>query len=339
MLKSPYAQPIAITSGEGNQNSLHICWMLHNACNHRCTYCHKANWGGSDRWLSLKGLESFLRQVRNHYKRDRIHVSFTGGEPTLWSEFAALCRTLKDDGCDLGMTSNGGHGMKVWEETRDYYNWLCLSYHPEFTKDEHFLNVIQMMAPYTRLAVRLMMHKEEKFWRRSIAFGEKVKTLSDETPIYVEYVPLLDDFSDHTRQRPAKYEAWQNDFFCSRPDFSYGGTSETIRRRLEGVRDVWDYQVQYADGRKDVCRPNELVSNNSVNFHNWECDVGLNLLFINSKGEVYRGNCGVGGMIGHIFDSEIVFPREPVICPKSFCPCGTDIQVPKRMSDGISSYS
>jgi|GEM_PF-1701649 len=335
-MSSSLAQPIAILPGDGNQNSLHIVWMLHNACNHRCSYCDKTYWGGSERWLTLKGVQSFWRQIKAHYKRDHIHVSFTGGEPTLWPEFGDLCRMLKDEGCDLGMTSNGSHSMKVWQATLNCYNWLCLSYHPEHTKDDHFLKVIEMMAPQTRVAVRLMMHKEEKFWQRSIAFGEKIKTLSDGPPVWVEYVPLQDDFAGKSGQaRPKPYEPWQNDFFGSRPDFSYGGKSEEIGLHLMGIRDVWDYQVTYSDGRQEFCRPNKLVASNMVNFQNWSCNAGLDLLFVNAEGEIFRGGCRVGGKIGHIFDEKIAFPGAPVVCPRTFCNCGSDIQVKKQAGDGM----
>jgi organic radical activating enzyme len=323
-------QPTAIYPGEANKNSLHICWMLHNACNHRCSYCHEANWNGSHRWLTLAAVESFWSQVQRHYKGKRIHVSFTGGEPTVWPEFTRFCRILKEHGHDLGVTSNGGLQLKIWQESRDLFNWICLSYHPEYPKDDHLLEVIRILSPRTRLAIRIMMHKEEKFWHRSVDFGEKIRSLPEAAPVFVEYVPLQVNPGNWPAEcRPVVYEDWQADFLTTHNHFSHGGASAEISAHLNSIRDVWDYAVEFENGQRTFCRPNDLVANNQVNFKDWSCHAGLELLFVDERGYIYRGNCKTGGKIGNILHKEIIFPTLPVLCPRRFCPCGTDIQVRK----------
>jgi len=317
----------AIRPGEKMGDVLHICWMLHNSCNNRCSYCRDFNWKGDYRWLKYDHVIGFLERVfRRYAKKSVYHVSFTGGEPSLWPEFPELCAYLKKNGVEIGLTSNGARNPDYWKSLSKDLNWVCLSYHPEYTDDDHFIQVIRELAHKTFLSVRLMMHKEKKFWDRSAAFGERLKTLSGIRFLFVEYVPLQDDFG--LNSRPMKYAAWQNAFFAGNTHFEVKTAPEL--ESLPWGRDVWDYYSEYSDGTREFCRPNDLVARGQVNFHGWSCNVGLDSLFINHQGYVSRGNCKEGGVLGHIFDEDLAFPADPIRCSKTFCPCGTDILVKKE---------
>lgn len=303
--------------------------MLHDLCNHRCSYCAEANWGGKYRDLKFSDVAFFLAQLFAHYRKDRYHVSFTGGEPTLWPDFARLCEFLKNNGCDIGLTSNGSRPAKYWNELADHLNWTCLSYHPEYARDAEFLRVIEVLAPRTRLAVRLMMHHERSVWEKSIAFGERIRGLAADLPVFVEYVPLQSDFSGSERA-PWEYADWQREFFARTNHFMHGAAAPDVAAALARKRDVWDFYVVYDDGTREFCRPNEMVAYDRVNFQGWTCQAGRDLLFINAAGEVLRAGCKIGGRLGFLTDRLLKFPTGPVVCDKNFCPCGTDILVAKQ---------
>ncbi len=319
--------PVAILPGPETQNSLHLCWMLHNFCNQRCTYCDESNWGGSDRWLTYDHVIRFFEQMFAHYHGKRMHISFTGGEPTLWKDFSRLCRYLSEKGCDIGMTTNGSRSLKFWGEMDDCFNWLNFSYHPEFAKDDHLLEVISLMAKRTRIAVRLMMHQDRQYWEKSVAFADKLRALPDDIRFFVEYVPLQTNLGPGSK--PVVYEDWQKEFFAANNHFSRASSSEEITRRVESRRKVWEFDVVYADGTRKQCQPNELVAKDQANFKDWTCHAGLDILFISHLGDIFRAGCQVNGSFGHIFDEQIHFPVEPIRCPLSFCACGSDIQAQK----------
>lgn len=60
----------------------------------------------------------------------------------------------------------------------------------------------------------------------------------------------------------------------------------------------------------------------------WNCSVGLNNIYINFDGDVFRGTCRMGGHLGNIFDG-VEYPVGWVDCTKRACTCGTEIKIPK----------
>ena len=74
------------------------------------------------------------------------------------------------------------------------------------------------------------------------------------------------------------------------------------------------------------------INNGQTNFLGYECELGLRSLFISSQGEIKRGNCGVGGIIGNINQPDLIqWPSEPVICPYTVCGCTSDVNINKRL--------
>ncbi len=317
--------PIAIKPSEKMGNMIHISWMLHNQCNKRCSYCREFNWNGDSGWLKYDQIITFVDKVINHSQKDLYHFSFTGGEPVLWPQFDQLCHYLKNKGCEIGLTTNGSKSISYWENISDTLNWTCISFHPESSNEDHIFNVVKVLANKSRVSVRLMMHKEKEFWDKSVAFGEKLKMADDCSFIFVEYVPLQNDFGLHSR--PMVYENWQREFLEKENHFTVLPTKDVINTHR---RDVWDYTTYFNDGTSEFCRPNDLVANNQVNFKNWICHIGLDLLFINHRGEILKGACKQGGNIGHIFDPNLKLPTKPQTCGVNFCPCATDILIKKH---------
>ncbi len=316
---------IGIKPKQGLGDFLHICWMLHNMCNQRCTYCRDFNWNGDFRWLNYDHVQAFLERMFAHYKKELYHISFTGGEVTLWPDFPKLCKFLKANNCQIGLTTNGSRRLDYWTAIENDFNWMCISYHAEYAKDDHLLELVKRLVNKTRLSVRLMMHKEKEYWDRCIAFGERLKTLEGCKHLFVEYVPLQDDFG--MGARPTVYADWQNEFFANTSFFINESAPHMTPPDLGP--DVWDFQADYDDGSSEFCRPNELVRRGEVNFKGWSCYAGVDMLFINQEGEIFRGGCRQGGKVAHIFDQNLNFPTQPLICKTDFCPCGTDILTKK----------
>ena len=74
---------------------------------------------------------------------------------------------------------------------------------------------------------------------------------------------------------------------------------------------------------------NELLNNKKTDFYGWECDIGLESLFVQYNGKVQRGNCAEGGFIGNI-NTGVEWPSVPIVCSKNVCHCSTDIVISKR---------
>lgn len=76
----------------------------------------------------------------------------------------------------------------------------------------------------------------------------------------------------------------------------------------------------------------ELKAKGRNKFRGWKCAIGLETLYIDFDGRIWRGPCHVGGTLGHA-DTGWEMPTEEVICTKLTCNCGTGIKVPKRLDD------
>ncbi len=319
--------PIAIEPGARLGSALHISWALHNLCNYRCSYCHKGNWDGSDRWLNFDRIVMFLERVFEHYKKEIYVIAFTGGEPTLWPDFAKLCKFLKSRGCYVGLTSNGSRPVQYWESIAESLDWACLSYHAEFARDEEFLAVVKLLKSKPNLlgSARLMMNPKAELWQRAINMGNAIKAQVDPGIFFYDYVPLDDNFGSSSGL--VHYEPWQNEVFAGPTRFETGKLLEAAKTdRLN----VWEYFVRYDDGTREPLVVPDLIAHSQVNFKGWTCYIGVDQLYIKPQGEVLPAGCGQGPPIGQIFDEQLAFPASPVQCGKSFCSCGIDIQTRKR---------
>lgn len=310
---------------------IHLSWMITGQCNYRCSYCHKNNWGGSSRRLEFDHAISFLEKFLAHYRERRIVVSFSGGEPTLWPQFAELVEWLHLRGISMGLTSNGSRGLSYFKRIAPLLSWVNLSYHPEFSHDQRFLETVIGASSMCKVGVRLMMPSQSHLWDRSISFGEKLKSaLGYESLVTIEYAPICEGFgSDHAR--PLKYETGQEKLFED-PISAVGPD----RKLMEGA------PIESVDGgvvgpprRMFELDANALLAQGRTNFIGWKCEIGLEQIFIDSEGNVLRAGCRVGGTIGHISNRKIRFPTRPVLCSKVYCHCGTDIIATKFSPEWI----
>ncbi len=300
---------------------IHLSWMIHGQCNFRCSYCHKNNWGGSSRRLEFDHAISFLERFLEHYKDRRIVVSFSGGEPTLWPHFAELVDWLHVRGISMGLTSNGSRGLSYFKRIAPLLSWLNLSYHPEFSQDQRFMETVIGSSFFCDVRVRLMMPVERRLWDRSISFGEKLKSaLGYGSLTTIEYAPISEEFSG-LHARPTEYASDQTGLF-DKPVFAVGPDRKF--KESASIENV-DGGVVGPPKRIFNLDPNALLAQGQTNFIGWTCEIGLEQIFIDSEGNILRAGCRVGGIIGHITNKKIKFPTRAVLCSKAYCYCGTDI--------------
>lgn len=319
----------------GEERPLHICWFLHNHCNHRCSYCHESNWNGSFQWLALAHVKSFVDQVRKHYGRRRTLISFTGGEPTLWPDFEECVNELSADGFELGMTSNGAKPLEYFERIAPHFSWISLSFHPEFTRTEKFLSLIDRLSGLTALNVRIMLPLDDKLAKRSIHFREELERAFHDGKIrgrvHVELVKTVEGFGTILTS-PLEYQGLSREALSRWPPKSLLRDG-VIEPRNDNLLDSYMTHQRGTENSRQL-NVSELIDANRVNFENWTCNIGLEQLFVGADGYVFRSGCGVGNRLGRL-GHRIDFPVHPVRCWKNFCHCGTDVAVSKVSPDWV----
>ncbi len=319
---------IAIEEKKPNKSSLHISWFLHNNCNFHCSYCWDINHDGKYKAPPLEKVTTFLTSVFESYKeKDLIHFSFTGGEPTLWPDFEHLCRFLRKNNCYIGMTTNGSRSKVFWNRASSYFNWICLSYHPEKSDPKMIIENIEEIRQRTQLTIRIMMHPSQGLWNKALDFSKMVTDDPEMDWIRVEFVPIQEVLGSN-EGKFFSYSVAQKDFFNRHAIFERF-TPDKKPPLLNKCVDLWSFNEVYDDGEKKLLNSNELIIKDLHHFCGWECRCGRDLLFIDHKQDIWRATCHAGGLVGNVYDSEISFPQDPVICKEKACVCETDLQIPK----------
>lgn len=72
----------------------------------------------------------------------------------------------------------------------------------------------------------------------------------------------------------------------------------------------------------------EIKAEGYNKFMDWTCMVGMNSLYIDFDGMVWRGPCRVGRPLGNML-GDWKIPVTPVECTRWTCDCGTGIKLPK----------
>lgn len=297
-----------------------VNWCLGNTCNFSCSYCPKALHDGSNRWHDKHMVKNFITKVRNHHWDKNIYFEFTGGEVTLYKDFTEICQYCTDLGIKVGMISNGSRTIRWWTQNKGFFDHVCLSLHPEFTKEDHFTEVIRLLHVDTRVHVNIMMSPER--FDHCLEVAHRIKGIGN---ISMALQPLIQDFGselyDYTEQQrdvlARQYELLVKHIRHDRAFPYYRGAMRKV----------------FPDGRTTVQPAHRFISDGSNDWSGWRCYAGVEQLIVEMDGTIRRGWCKVGGPVGHIESLSLDLPTSPVICDKTMCHCNYDIMSTKESPD------
>jgi organic radical activating enzyme len=303
-----------------------VDWMLHDRCTYDCSYCPPGNKKGQDEWLKLDQLKKFCSSVESHAKRldpeFKMHCFFSGGEPTIWKEFPNLVKYLNDLGWLVGVNTNGSRTARWWEENISNFSRVQFSYHTEQVIDDEFMEKIKICEYKSNIGVNIMMNPDIRYFDKAVNFTNRL--LTETTQVHFAHHPIQHNFGG-----------------VDIPVSQYTDRQLDIINNIEGrwqeefnLEKVSKYKKELTDGRIFGFWPIELIKRNELNFQNWKCNIGLESIFVDSRGIVSRGTCRVGGDLGSILDPDnIKWPESSVICPKTWCGCISDLLTSKEKLD------
>lgn len=79
-----------------------------------------------------------------------------------------------------------------------------------------------------------------------------------------------------------------------------------------------------------------LLTSRQNSWRDWYCSAGTENLHITPDGNVLTATCGVGGILGNVFDTaskkSLNLPQSWIQCTKQWCMCGSDMQLRKARS-------
>lgn len=290
-----------------------LTWCINNICTNHCRYCPTMLHNGKNHHYEWRHAERFALELMEQHPN--IQLSIAGGEPTVSPWLKDLINLFLDRGHTVGLTSNGVRAGHYWDDCRPDY--ICLSYHAAFDDLSWVGRAVETQCRIPHTTARIMMDPDR--WSQCLA----VFKILEKTNLGIEPVKIVNWGGG---SKPVTYSAEQLEWLeNSRP-----------KKHPEGKNAKLEYSAQavYMDGSTErVSGPwaTRLIVEDRHYFPGWQCDIGLDTLFVQYDGSYRRGNCAEGGYIGRLSDPILKWPTTPVICHQHNCHCTTDIVTAKRM--------
>lgn len=283
-----------------------VTWDLSGKCNYRCSYCPSFLHDGKAGWPDYETVLSFVDTIATLKQDKKVCYRFSGGEPTYWKHFTDLIKYIKGKGHYVSLLTNSSRDIDYFSDINEYVDGMIMSYHPEYSDPEHFINISKVMD--CPIAVNLMLLPDSFDNTVNIA-----KQLYDNSKLAI-WPKVIHDKSESMTNDVAGYTDEQSNFIKQWPYFRKLDDSKIHRGEL------------LLDGT--VVSANDLIMNGLNKHKGWTCYSGVDQINVSIEGLVYKADCQVGGSIGSI--SNFTLPTEPQICNKDSCTCLSDIYIRKH---------
>ncbi len=304
-----------------HENILVVDWGATDVCNFGCSYCPDHTHAGKNGFVPYEDVIRFADKIVNHYTKKmgrEVYFILTGGEVTRYKQFLPLVEELEKNGVGVGISSNGSQSIEFYERARETLKHISLSYHSEFTKLDHFIDVVNCVRETTYTHVNVMVNPD--LFEQSINAAYEILDRTDEVSIDIQIV--LKDFVE-----PYEYTDEQKKIILE--------VGQDINSKLKittervGYRGLMEWE--YDDATRELIKPGDIMTSNMHNWKGWECGIGLEMLVIDVHGNIRRSWCGEGTLIGNVKDAEINFPDTAHTCSKEWCTGGiSDIMITKK---------
>jgi len=315
-----------------NKDVLAVNWLLTNLCNYRCSYCSEEIHDGSITPLEIEKILNFCTNLIQNAKskNKEVFFEFNGGEVTYFPKIERLIDHIYDNGAKVGVITNGSRPLKWWQSIGHKIDSVLLSFHLEFANLDKFIEVIKFLEKDSNRKVHLNVMIIPGRFEECYKAAVKIKKQS------LASISLQRLLENHTTEN----------------DTLYPYTDEEKRRMIEfktkrylkrSVKKVISYVLgdkayeargkmlkTLEDKSSKPVSTDELVTSGQSRFKNWECMAGVENLAIDWHGNITRGQCGVGGMLGNIKDEDLNLDIKPIICNRDFCYCGFDLLCTKN---------
>jgi organic radical activating enzyme len=328
--------PVKIKSLK-HENTLEITWDVTNHCNFHCRYCFPgANTGTHKVETNLDLLVNNFTHLATQYKtklgKDRIHLKFSGGEPTLWKDFGEFILKLKkENNLYVGVISNGSRTLRWWKDYGYLIDNATLSFHIAEADIDHTIAVADMLTALGKKVV-VMVLMDPARWDECVAAVEYMKTTSKEK-WFIEVKTIVD-----TCELKVAYTKEQQQYLLTEikriPGFLW--FINNIKLIISGLIKRYQSVATLDNGVTLKATSSAYISRGWDQFLGWDCAIGLETLYIKWDGDI-KGSCGqriYGLDYSHnILDANFIEKFNPEfktsVCQQRQCACLPDTHVSK----------
>ena len=321
-----------ITTNDGNRPLQWLAWQVNLHCPFHCHYCNEFTWG--DKKPARFDWDVYNKAADKIIERYQYgHIEFTGGEPSYFPYMEQLIDKFYDAGFTIGVITNLGKNIEVYDNWAKKLLYICGSYHANVIKTEaqreSWFTKAKTLAKKIPVVVRVLI--DPKHWDHCLHVAE---TLSVEDIKIVEPVRLIqyeENFVVKPEAAHYHYTDEQNMIVdklqvrVSKKSIPNAVPTKTILKYPDREETYHKLDTFYAVA--------DLTRQRQNNFKGWSCDVGIKSIWVQGDGKIGKGACFINDRkyIGVIDDLENVqWPTESTTCPYSVCFCDTDVIISKR---------
>jgi organic radical activating enzyme len=325
--------PVELKQYTEKVDTLRIAAQLGNACTYKCSYCTPADYDGSYSWPTgemYDKLITMIDEIDRIYKNppyNKTHIiwELLGGEITTWKNIEKFVNHLSEKGHLLHLITNGVRSERWWNQYGGLFSHVTLSYHPEYADYQHITNVGNILVE-KGVSVGGLVLMYPKTWDTCL---EAISYMSKNVKFNVEIkklhaIHVNGDFInwDYTEEQ----QNYLQTATVTKEKIEYNKSLYSTFRLKKITNDLYDL---------DKVNIQDIINSGKNNWNNWKCNIGIDTLYINPKGDVKRAaQCfnNEGFLFNWKNDSvnNYSFPTEPMTCVYNSCHCVHDIRARKE---------
>ena len=304
-------------------DSMHAEWVISNVCNYSCSYCDPMLYGGGSGWPDLERSLEFWSYIHNEVNSNSKMLTLSGGEPTMWPHLSKFFNRL-DPSYKKAIVTNGSRTLRWWKKfiENTEMEQIAISCHLEFCDVEHIKKVVEIIGPYCRVTVLVML--EENHIEQGRKFAESFVDSDLYCKVVIKPVTRRHDGINDAQSYTEEIREWMRTF-----DYNKTAPIMKTRPRTTAVNIIID-GVEYP-----VFHMFDMIANNQHKFRGWRCYTGTHRLVVWHDGNVYGAQCSTAknNKLGNVANGKLDKKIEPMICATDFCSCVPDIRIPKERID------
>lgn len=317
-----------------------VVWSLGRRCNYDCSYCSPFIHDNFSPHIKIENVTGFLSSLENNAikKNKKIKIVLAGGEPFVHPKILEILKHIKEtkNVFQLSVTTNGSLPLDLYVKSSEFATNFTVSLHLEQSEDivdstiqkiielnkitSWFFTVNLMALPgkfdKVREIMEIFANNNVKFIVRKI--DPPLEYEKQQKPSKKEYLP-----DEQFVEKKQLYRSELNANLETNWDNYYSKDEIAFLNSLKN--DTWqNMRVYTEDGSYEETNSDNLKVHSKNQFQNWQCFIGIDTIYVQDDGNVFRGYCLAGNKIGHI-SGEIDWPNSPITCPFKYCECLMDM--------------
>ena len=330
---------------------LGVLWNLTKRCNYDCGYCSSFIHDSVSPFVDMDYVDSLISTCKQWCGADRtIKWLITGGEPYLDPNFLNVLELLHSQTFteQINTISNGSLPLENYLQSAKFVAGITFSLHFERSADElnKIIKKIIAVKAQTDILVSVnIMFLPGKAYEVQEAIAELKK---HQVSYIVRLITPLDEeankiksYTNNTVNRKniilksAAEQSQHRQQFKDKNDKqaftniqNYYSNEELVLIEQLNTKPTWHNMGVWLDNDTyQEFNTDQIVSSGKNSFENWICYAGVDSIYIDWDGTIFRGQCLNDGPIGHVNNN--TFVTTPTKCRLKLCQCNIDIPVRK----------